>query len=353
MHAVDRNIIRILDANLNRATEALRVIEEYARFVLDDREAASEFKRLRHELHAAVAGERLALLEARDVASDVGRELKTPTELDRATPLDVVRAEFSRLSQSARALAEYGKLVSPRIVAAAESLRYRGYGLEQSLLMRGDLRRQMRAVRLYVIITAEFCRGDWLKTADAALYGGAKCLQLREKSLSDAELLRRAIALRELTRTHGALFCINDRPDIARLADADVVHVGQDDLSVAQVRRVAGPRVLVGKSTHTRDQIDAALLEQPDYIAVGPMFATTTKPQEHIAGPETLAHAASRTNLPLVAIGGITADRAEAVWRAGATCICACAAVISSADAEAAARALLRHAPPITRVGEE
>ncbi len=338
---METQVLRILDVNVNRAREALRVIEDYARFVLDDADAAGAIKKCRHVLRDIVAA--LGpdqLLAARDIVGDAGRDVKTPAELQRDSTEEVVRAAFARLSEATRALGEYGKVVSAAAATAAEALRYRAYELEQRLVLRGTLRRRFRAVRLYVLITAALCRRPWLQTAEAAVRGGAGCLQLREKELPDRELLCRAQQLRTLTAQHGVLLAINDRPDIARLAHADIVHVGPEDLSVADARRVAGGTVLVGKSTHTLEQFEAALAEEPDYLAVGPMFDSATKPQAHIAGLETLAAARSRTDLPLVAIGGITAENAGRVKAAGASCLAACAAVIGADDVEAATQLL-------------
>lgn len=344
---MDAATARILDANLNRAREALRVIEEYARFVCDDAAAAAAAKQLRHELPAlADALGRPALLDARDTIGDVGRELRTESESRREDAEDVVRAALARATEALRALAEYGKLVNTAAAESAEKLRFRAYDLEQVMLLRAPLAARLRRVRLYVIITAAFCRRDWLEAAELALQGGAACLQLREKGLPDAELLRRAAALRELTARHAALFIVNDRADIARLVGADGVHVGQHDLPVAAVRKIAGSRMLIGRSTHNAGQVAAGLSEHPDYLAVGPMFASTTKPQAHVAGIETLRAAAEHTALPLVAIGGITTENAAAVRAAGASCLCVCSAVVGAADPEAAARNLLAAAEP-------
>lgn len=343
---MEPSVLRILDANLNRAREALRAIEDYARFVLDDRDAVQHAKALRHDLRQIVeAAGPDELLAARDILNDVGRDAKTAGELQRATTDDVMRAAFARLTEAGRVLGEYGKLLSPAAADMAEKLRYQAYELEQRVVLRGMLRARFRRVRLYVILTEALCTGGWYETAEAALRGGAGCLQLREKNLSDAELLRRARRLRELTRQHEALLVINDRPDVARLCGADGVHVGQDDLPVHAVRRIAGAQLLVGKSTHTPEQFDAALAEEPDYLAVGPMFASPTKPQDHIAGPQTLAEVAGRTQVPLVGIGGVTANNAAAVMRAGAGCVCACAAVISADDPQRAAASLLDALP--------
>lgn len=331
--------IRIIDANLNRAREALRVIEDHARFVLDDGPFAKRAKALRHSLLsiAAEIGPR-NLLEARDSDADVGRDARTATETLRGSAADVAAAAFGRLSEAARSIAEFGKLVSPDVAESAERIRFESYALQSALTLRGEPRRRLRAGGLYVIITEALCRRPWVETVAAVLRGGAGIVQLREKELGDRELLERAALLRQMTRDAGALLFINDRPDIARLAKADGVHVGQDDLAAPDVRRIAGPDMLVGLSTHTREQIDAAGAAGPDYIAVGPMFASSTKPQSHVAGVERLRYAARVVDVPLMAIGGLDAPRAPQVRDAGAAWVCICAAIIGADDAERATR---------------
>ena len=153
-------------------------------------------------------------------------------------------------------------------------------------------------------------------------------------------MLERARQLAELCRRREVLFIVNDRPDIALLSDADGVHLGQTDLSVAEARRIIGPQRLIGRSTHTPEQFHSAVDEQPDYIAVGPMFASTTKPQEHIPGPGLLKLALEQTTIPIVPIGGISTDNAGILKEAGAKCLCACSAVIEQNDVCAAARLL-------------
>ena len=339
---MDSAVLRILDANLNRARETLRVIEDHARFACDDAAAAQQVKSLRHTLRDFVttvgADE---LLAERDIVQDVGRDIKTAGELQRKIVDDVVRAAFGRLAEAARVLSEYGKLASADAGRLAETLRYRGYELEQTVVLRAGLRQRFAHVRLYVLLTEQLCRGGWLETAEAVLCGGAGCLQLREKGLADGELLDRARILRELTTRHAALLIINDRPDIARLCGADGVHVGQDDLSVRDARKIAGGRLLVGKSTHTSAQFDAAAAQEPDYLAVGPMFDSGTKPQAHIAGPETLRALAGQTALPLVAVGGITTNNVQQVIAAGAKCICVCSAAIGENNPQQATADLL------------
>lgn len=343
---MNRDVLRILDASLNRAAEAARVIEDYSRFALDDRDASRRIKALRHRLREIVASlDPARLLAARAIESDVGRELKNPAELTRDSTASAAGAAFGRLTEALRSIAEFGKAIDARAAAIAEDLRYAAYALEPTVMLRGTLRARFRAARLYVIVTEALCRGDWFETAEAALRGGAAVIQLREKDLADRVLLERARRLRDLTANDQALLVINDRPDIAALVHADGVHLGQDDLRIVDARRLVGGQMLIGRSTHTRDQIEAAAHESPDHVAVGPMFATTTKPQSEIAGVELLRLAASKTDLPLVAIGGIDQNRAAECFSAGASCVCVCSAVISADDPEAAARAIGRTSP--------
>jgi len=334
-------ILRILDANLNRAREGLRVVEEYARFVLEDAALSESLKSLRHDLVTAIPKEiGIALHVHRDSRGDVGRELPNPSDQRRGGAGEVARASAARVSEALRCIEEYAKTFDTAFAKRMSTLRYRMYELEKRFFLTVALPHRFGHVRLYVIMTGALCRRDWMETARLAIEGGADAIQLREKGLSDGELVQRARRLSALCRERGTTFIINDRPDIALLCSADGVHVGQDDLSVADVRRVVPASMIVGVSTHTQEQIDAVTAGAPDYIAVGPMFPTATKPQEHIAGPATLAYARKQTSLPLVAIGGITPENASKVLTAAPCTLCVCSAVISVDEPAAAARQL-------------
>lgn len=353
-------VLRIIDANLNRAREALRVMEEYARLGLNDAGLSSAIKETRHALGEAVvrfeqveaqAGGRTpgqsrgllargSMLAGRDITGDVGCEVGTPAEYERADAWHVALAAGKRLSEALRAVEEYGKTADPLFAGAIEKIRYRGYELERRLYATATARERFGHVRLYVIITESMCSGDWLATAEAALSGGADCLQLREKELSDDELLKRSRRLAKLCHDYDALFIVNDRPDVAVVSDADGVHLGRDDLPVAAARRIVPLRCIVGVSTHSMAQVEAAAAAAPDYVAVGPMFATPTKPRERIAGPKMLAAARECTSLPLVAIGGIDEGNIEQVLSTAACTVCVCRAVVAQGDASAAASRL-------------
>lgn len=334
-------ILRILDANLNRAREGLRVVEEFARFILEDAHLAQAFKQLRHDLVAAVSPEIAPALSAhRDSAGDVGRGITTSSEGRRGEALDVAWASAARVGEALRTVEEYAKTCDPALAERFAALRYRMYDLDRRLRTIVAARSRFAAVRIYVLMTEKFCRGDWYEIAASAINGGADAIQLREKNLSDAELLDRARRLATLCRARNVLFLVNDRPDIALLSHASGVHLGQEDLPVRDLRRILPASMIVGVSTHTREQIDRAVADAPDYIAVGPMFPSATKPQEHIAGPHTLAYARGATALPLVAIGGITPENADLVLEAAPCTLAVCSAITAAPDPQAATQQL-------------
>jgi thiamine-phosphate pyrophosphorylase len=179
--------------------------------------------------------------------------------------------------------------------------------------------------------------------AEAFLAGGARLLQLRAKLAPSGRFVEQAQALAGLAQPFGALVVVNDRFDVALAANIRSVHIGQDDVPVAIVRRFLGPEGIIGFSTHTREQVDAALYEPIDYLAVGPIFATASKdPGYDPVGLDLVRYAASRTELPIVAIGGITLERARGVIDAGARSVAVIGDLLGTGDPEARVREFLR-----------
>ena len=173
-----------------------------------------------------------------------------------------------------------------------------------------------------------------------AVTGGVDIVQLRDKQLSDEALIAIAHAARVLCERLGALLIVNDRPHVALEAGADGVHVGQDDLPVAEVREIVGPNTLIGLSTHAATEIDAVDGELVDYIGVGPVHETPTKPGRPAVGLELVRYAAAHASVPFFAIGGLDEANIGEVLDAGATRVCVLRAIGAAADPEAAARAL-------------
>jgi thiamine-phosphate pyrophosphorylase len=333
---------RILDACANRAREGLRVIEDYCRFVLDDAFLSGSLKQLRHDLAAALGDlSATLLLEARETQRDVGTTLSTRAEQERTSQLDVVQVNFKRLQEALRSLEEYGKVHSASLGRAVEQIRYRAYTLERALVLGAHAGQRLAEARLYVLLSGSGCAAalDW--TIAEAAAGGAAIIQLREKELSDRELIDRARRVRQWTRRAGVLFIVNDRPDVARLAEADGVHLGQDDLGVQEARRIVGPDALIGISTHNLDQVRQAVLDGASYIGVGPTFRSGTKDFADLAGLDFVRQAVGETSLPAFVLGGVNLQTIDQAVQAGARRVAVSQAVAQAEDPRATAAALL------------
>lgn len=337
-------VLRLIDANANRAREALRTMEDAARFLLDDAPLSESLKNLRHDLAQTLKP--LAGLEFhRDTPGDVGTRISTPSEGARGGAGEVALAGGKRLSEALRTMEEYAKTLphGPAIAAGLEQLRYRGYALEQQLNVRLGSGRA-RQWKLCLLLTQSLCRLPWERVLDEALAAGADCIQVREKTLESGPFLAHARAVVARTRRAGtgASVIVNDRPDIALLAEADGVHVGPHDLTVAQVRQLAGRQLLVGVSTSSLDDAKKATADGADYCGVGPMFPTATK-DKPVVGPEYLRQYLTTPGLPPhLAIGGIHPANAAQVRAAGALGLAVSSSVCASETPGAAAAALLK-----------
>jgi thiamine-phosphate pyrophosphorylase len=201
-----------------------------------------------------------------------------------------------------------------------------------------DRRARLQRAALYLVCPTRPAGHALADVLRPALAGGVDVVQLRDKAASDRELLAAAATARRLCDAAGALLILNDRPDLVAAAGADGCHVGQDDMAVAQARALAGPGAIVGRSTHSPADIAAA--GDADYIGVGPVHATPTKPGRRAVGLELVRHAAVHAPVPLFAIGGIDAGNVAAVRAAGAARIAVVRAIADADDPRAAAAAL-------------
>ncbi|HMN95538.1 MAG TPA: thiamine phosphate synthase [Phycisphaerales bacterium] len=383
------DLLRILDANLNRAREAVRVMEDAARFVLDDRALAAALKELRHELGAASAelARRAPLEAARDVGRDVGRTLETASERRRADLAAVTIAAGKRLGEALRSLEEFGKLVDETFAGRAKALRYRGYALEQQLVGRlrptpevpasgvvsgggpgsrglggaaggisggacdgargpfggGPPARPAAAPqwRLCVLVAPSLAPRPWESLVEAVIDGGADAIQLRDKALGDRDLLDAARRLVAIAAGRAASI-VNDRLDIALAAGASGVHIGRGDLPISEARRLAGGRLLIGASTHSMDEAVEAVGAGADGCGVGTMFPSRTRPDLTLSGAAFLrAFVAAFPGVPHLAIGGIDLDRLDGLIAAGCRGVAVGDAIAQSEEPGATARAFV------------
>ncbi|MGD0069177.1 MAG: thiamine phosphate synthase [Streptosporangiaceae bacterium] len=214
--------------------------------------------------------------------------------------------------------------------------------------MTGELRARLADARLYLCTDGRRACGDLAGFLDAVLGAGVDIVQLREKGLEAAEELALLEVFADACRRHGRLLAVNDRADVALAAGADVLHLGQDDLPVQVARRILGPGVLIGRSSHSPAQSGAAAAEPGvDYFCAGPVWATPTKPGRPATGPELLAHVAGTAPArPWFAIGGISLARLNDVLAAGATRVVVVRAITEADDPAAATRAFTRALRP-------
>ena len=197
---------------------------------------------------------------------------------------------------------------------------------------------------LYVITDEGLCPGrTHAQIASAAIEGGARIIQIRDKNASDRRFYEDALELRRITREAGALFLVNDRVDIAAAVGADGINLGQTDLPVAAARRILGKGVLIGTSADTPEQAAQAVTDGADYIGYGPVFPTATKLDAGpVSGLDTLRRVCESTDVPVVAIGGISTSNIASVAEAGAACAAVISAVVCADDMTLATRELIR-----------
>lgn len=327
------------------------MLEDIARFVLDDAELTQQAKSLRHEVARIGVRVRGNAVAARDAEGDVGCNIDSESERARASVADIARRASARLGEALRSLEEFSKL---EVVGSSEhdadshrlfkAARYNSYTISQQIILRlsGHMAGACPQWRICVLVSERLCtHHTWERVCELAFAGGADCVQLREKELADRELLSRASRLVAIAREHAndgssrPHVVINDRPDIALLAGADGTHVGPDDLSPIDAARVGQRRLWVGCSCATIGDARRAAVAGANTIALGPMFATPTKDKPVGDGPalisQILADEALRP-LPHLFIGGITPENAGELIARGARGLAVSSAVCSSPD---------------------
>lgn len=341
---MDKAVYRIIDANINRSREGLRVIEEYCRFILNDEVLTSRVKSLRHDLGQYVSRfDPAVLLNARDSEADIGKDMRIQNAQQRKDFTDCLCAAFKRTEEAMRSIAESCKVVAPALAQSFEAIRFNVYTIEKDIMLTADVRKKFARVRLYVLINI-----DPQTSIDSAIEltkkcaaGGADCLQLRCKEIPDAQLLDTAGIFVETCRSSDTLSIINDRLDIAALSGADGVHLGQDDLPPAEARKLSPRPILIGASTHNPAELEKAISQGCDYAGIGKVFPSTTKPDVRQTGLEYVQKALkmlTAANIYHVAIGGITTENIAELLETGVRAVAVCGQVQNSQDPEAICR---------------
>ncbi len=341
-----RQTLRIIDANLNRIGEGLRLLEDTARLLLNDAVLTQQLKAIRHEILTKDLPANKQLLQSRDSEGDVGIDIEAPGDEKGRELLLTVVANSRRVQESLRVLEELAKVPGTPLKLDTEKFkqaRFKLYTIEQTLLarlLRQDKIKQLPG--LYAIIDTQYLKErNPIDVAGQVIRGGATTIQLRDKIMTRKELLPAAQQLKNLCAEHKVLFIVNDYLDVALATDADGLHLGQHDLPARVARKLLPMDKILGCSTTTVDGATTAQSEGADYIAVGSMYPTPSKETATVVGLERLRQVRQAVTLPLVAIGGITRDNATEVITAGADSVAVISAILQAENIEKATRQIV------------
>lgn len=338
-------MLRLVDANHNRAREGLRLLEDVARFVFDDSATSQKLKDLRHQLALTLSPLHTSLLTSRDSGHDVGSDMRPSADLGRPDLSALITANSRRVEESLRVLEEATR--SPGCEAidwkAFQKARFALYEIEKQLASRAMRAANRKLVKgLHLVLDTEWLNGRTeAEVAGQAVRGGAGMIQLRDKRRTMKELLPVAMELNRICEASGVLFVVNDYIDIALACGAGCLHLGQSDLPLDVARRLLPVDTLIGRSTHSIDQAVEASAQGADYIAVGAIYPTQSKHSVTIVGPDLLRRVRGKVSAPLVAIGGINCGNVAAVVHSGADAIAVISAVMAAHDVEKAVRELV------------
>ena len=348
--------LRIIDANCNRIGEGLRFLEDVARFVLDDAILSKQLRAMRHDVIKNVSQLGVKLISARESESDVGANAASLSKQQDLPAL--VTANARRVEEGLRVLEELSKLsyISQVIDSSHfQRARFDLYTIEKDLLSK--ILRQQKVARLtglYVIVdTQALGNRDAIEAAAQAIRGGAKIIQLRDKHSEKSKLLDIAQKLKDLCQKSEILFIINDHLDIALAADADGLHIGQEDLPLSLARRELPVDKIIGCSVTNLKQSLKAEQEGADYIAVGAIFPTPTRRDYEVVGIEHLRQIKQRISIPVVAIGGISRDNITEVMAAGADAAAVISAILNQDDIEKATAEMVSKIAPKRKGGRK
>lgn len=328
-------ISQILDANLDRAREGIRVVEEWCRFGLKKSNLAEICKEMRQELAFWHTSE---IRLSRDTENDPGVDLSHPKEETKNSIEELLQANLCRIQESLRVLEEYGKLYHGEMGKSFKKIRYKVYILESSL-MRYSNCEKLRKASIYLITSPT---ENLFNIVESSLKGGLRILQYREKNIDDHSHLKMAKKLCELCHKYDALFIVNNRVDIALAVNADGVHIGQEDIPIKTARKILGPQIIIGCSTTNSLEMKKAVEGGADYIGVGPMNSTPNKPRKKTIKSDYLNYVANNCTIPWFAIGGIDINNINDIIALGVKQIAVIRLIMEAENPEEITKSLIQ-----------
>ncbi len=335
----EQRVAQLIDANLDRAREGLRVVEDWCRFGLHREDLVITLKNWRQELGQHHLPR---YKQARSTQSDFGIGLKHPYQEKRTFPHQVVEANCARAQEALRVLEEFARQPDPKLAESASNIRYGLYELELTIInATNGTERRKKLKDCHVCLITE-TQTDLIDTITASLEAGIQMIQYRCKNTNDLKKFDEAQCLASICKRFKALFIVNDRIDIALAVEADGIHLGQDDLPTDIARSLVGPELLIGRSTHSIQQIHKADQEGCDYLGVGPIFPTNTKPELNPKGLSFVHEASRATSTPWFAIGGINSSNLKSLSKEGVKRVAVIGAIMNSKDPALATKEMLK-----------
>ncbi len=335
----DPNVAQLIDANLDRAREGLRVIEDWCRLTLRQKDLVVTLKGWRQQLGSL---HHEIYKQARCIENDEGLGITHPAQSARNCPEDVIAANSARAQEALRVIEEFSRQCDPELSETAGTIRYGLYELETTVLnasLRFKRRKKLLSTKLCLLTDP---KTNIYKTIEIALKKGVSMIQYRNKDGSDMERFSEAKKISNLCKSYESLFIVNDRIDLALAVDADGVHLGQGDLPTEIARQLIGSQKLIGRSTHCLKQLEQAESEGCDYLGVGPVHLSKNKPQEQPRGLSYVSEVSKATKLPWFAIGGINTSNLNEVLSAGAERVAVLSAIMNSSNPDSAIHELLK-----------
>lgn len=313
-------IWRVIDANINRIAEGLRILEDLARFTANPSNLCSEIRQVRHTVRKSVKEYHAVCLHERDAINDPGISVSFSNTLDqKESKEDLIRGNFKRVQEGLRVVEECLKTQNLYDKAKLyERQRFLSYSIEKKFPRRKTFPR----TDIYCLTAEKFSHDrSNIFVVEEMIKAGVKIIQYREKTKSGAQKYAECITIRKLTKDARVTFIVNDNIDLALMVEADGIHIGQDDYPLTKVRKLVGEDMIIGLSTHSPEQAMDAEKLGADYIGVGPIFPTSTK--EDVCAPvglPYLEYVVENISIPFVAIGGIKKQNIKQIAAAGATC---------------------------------
>jgi thiamine-phosphate pyrophosphorylase len=336
--------LRIIDANIDRLSEGLRVLEEIARMMLNDDFLTQKLKDIRHQITKITPELRMKLLSSRDASADIGSSMGVTVEERSQDVQGIIAANSKRVQESLRVLEEMAKI--PELNLDSElyrGIRFELYAIEKVLVARILRKGKIERLKgIYAIIDTEWLKGR--KPGDIAskmIKGGADVIQIRCKDRNSKEFLAIAIEVKEICEEKDVLFIINDSLEVALACTADGLHVGQKDLPVVALRKLMPIDMVLGCSVRTVNEAIDAQKDGADYLGVGSIFTTATKKTTQVVGTKRIKEIKKVVDIPIVAIGGINKENLNKVMKAGADAAAVISAIMGVEDIEGATRELV------------